>query len=224
MVDTISDTQETKLFRQAYYLSIFTILFNLAEGIVSLWFGTRGKTLALTGFGFDSLVEIISGIGVFHMIRRIRNNPGLDKRDKFEESALRITAIAFYILTAGLVISAGISFYTNSHPDTTLAGIIISGISIATMYGLYKVKLNIGEKLNCIPVIADAECSRTCYYLSIVLLGSSLAHELANVPYIDIVGCLGIAWFAYQEGKESFQKLRNHTFLIQEEKEEGKEN
>ena len=209
----ISDsTHYNKLIRTVILLSLVTIVYNLIEGFVSVYFGNNDKTLALLGFGIDSFVEVISGMGILHLALRLKKNSDITKRDQFEDSALRVTGIAFYLLTAGLVAGAALDYYHGSHPTTTVAGIIIAGISIATMYGLYKAKLNVGHKLKSEAVLADAECTKSCYSLSIVLLGASLAYELADVPYIDIVGGLGIAWFAYQSGKESFEKIRNRSF------------
>lgn len=222
MIETVNDIDNKKYLRYALYLSIFTILYNIVEGIFSVYFGSDDRTLALLGFGIDSFVEVLSGIGILHMVHRMQKNPDINMRDKFEDTALRITGIAFYLLTAGLIIGAVKVFYSGTHPRTTIAGIIISGISLATMYGLYKIKLIVGNKLQSAAILADAECTKTCYYLSGVLLGASLAYELAGVPYIDMVGALGIAWFAYQEGKESFEKIRNRSFScsVEENKEE----
>ncbi len=213
MAESVELISTDKLLKTALYLSLITIFYNLAEGVVSTWFGWEDQTLALLGFGVDSYVEVISGIGIMHMVLRMRKIKDINMRDRFEDTALRITGIAFYLLCAGLVAGAAITFYFGSHPKTTVAGVIISGISIATMYALYKAKVKIGTRLNSAAVLADAECTKTCYQLSFVLLGSSLAYELALVPYIDAVGGLGIAWFAYQEGKEAFEKIRTKSII-----------
>jgi divalent metal cation (Fe/Co/Zn/Cd) transporter len=216
----ISPAGINKWLTIALYLSLVTILYNLIEGLFSTWFGYGDRALALSGFGTDSFVEVISGIGILHMIIRMKKTPDIQMRDKFEDNALRVTGYSFYLLCAGLIIGSGMMFYKGIHPRTTLAGIIISGISIATMYALYKAKVKAGNILNSAPILADAECTKTCYYLSFVLLGASLSWELARVPYVDVAGSLGIAWFAYNEGKESFQKMKNRTFSNEETAEE----
>jgi divalent metal cation (Fe/Co/Zn/Cd) transporter len=76
------------------------------------------------------------------------------------------------------------------------------------MYFLMKYKLIIGKKLESDAIIADALCTRTCFYLSIILLVSSLLYEFFKIPYIDVAGSLGIAYFAFREGLEAFQKAR----------------
>ena len=192
-----------KLINTAIILSLITIFYNVIEGIIAIYFGMEDETLALFGFGADSFVEVISGIGILHMVLRMKKSP-IEKRDGFERQALRITGFAFYLLTIGLIVGSVLNIVQNTKPDTTLAGIIISSISIATMYFLMKAKLKVGKALNSDAIIADANCTKTCFYLSMILLASSLLYELTGIGYIDIAGSLGIAWFAFKEGKEAF--------------------
>ncbi len=200
-----------KLIRTAFILAIVTVVYNVAEGLVSVFFGIDDKTLALLGFGVDSFVEVLSGIGILHMIYRMKSAGIHDvaSRDKFERQALRITGTAFYILTAGLVIGSVSNILTGAKPETTIVGIIISAISILTMYILMTWKLKIGKKLDSDAIIADAHCTRTCFYLSFILLASSLLYEFFGISWIDVAGSLGIAWFAWSEGRESFEKARS---------------
>ncbi|MEO0333438.1 MAG: cation transporter, partial [Bacteroidota bacterium] len=76
------------------------------------------------------------------------------------------------------------------------------------MYFLVKYKLRAGRKLNSQPIIADANCTKTCLYLSVLLLISSGLYELFHIPYVDAIGALGISWFAFKEGKEAFDKAK----------------
>src|SRR6185369_11537745 len=99
-----------KLYSRANYLALFTIFYNLVEGGASVWMGSADETLALFGFGVDSFIEVISAIGVWHMLRRIKANEG-ETRDEFEQLALRITGTSFYILSAGLALTAAMNLY-----------------------------------------------------------------------------------------------------------------
>ncbi len=193
----------------ALLLSIITIVYNVGEGIVSIIFGFNDQTLALFGFGADSFVEVISGIGILHMILRIKNSSP-ENRDKFESTALKITGIAFYLLTAGLIIGSIINIIEKNHPSTTMAGVVISVISILTMYFLMKAKFKVGEELNSDAIIADAHCTKTCFNLSIVLLISSLLYEISSINYFDILGSIGIAYYSFMEGRESLEKAKDN--------------
>ncbi|MCY2687894.1 cation transporter [Salinimicrobium sp. TH3] len=199
-----------KRLHYALILSFITIGYNLIEGVVSTFFGASDDTLALFGFGLDSFVEVLSGVGIAHMIYRMKRNP-VKERDNFEITALRITGAALYLLTAGLVIGAVIAIFNKSEPQTTLAGIIIAVLSILTMYFLYREKIKVGEKLESQPIISDAKCTKTCFYLSFILLASSLLYELWQIPYVDALGSIGIAWYAWKEGKEAFENARSKS-------------
>ena len=201
-----------KLIKKAFLLSLITIFYNIAEGIISVYFGAGDETLALLGFGVDSFVEVISGIGIAHMIFRMKYAK-VQTRDEFEKTALKVTGTSFYLLTAGLIVGSVLNIINNVKPNTTIPGIIIALISIATMYWLMTSKLNVGRDLKSDAIIADANCTKTCFYLSFVLLAASGLYELFHIAYFDILGSLGIAYFAFKEGRESFEKVRSGKLL-----------
>src|SRR3989337_4062779 len=94
--------KKANLYKWANILALITIFYNVIEGIVSVFFGFKDETIALFGFGIDSFVEVISGVGIWHMIRRIRQN-GNENLDRFESHALKITGTAFHILAIALI-------------------------------------------------------------------------------------------------------------------------
>ena len=194
-----------KLYARAGYLALFTIFYNVTEGLVSVWFGIADETLSLFGFGVDSFIEVISAVGVWHMLRRIKTNGG-ETLDEFEQRALRITGLAFYILSAGLAVTAGLSLYQGGKPETTLWGVVISLISISFMWYLIRQKTKVGTALNSPAILADAACSRACVYMSVVLLLSSFGYELTGIGSLDAIGAILISWLTFKEGRESFEK------------------
>jgi divalent metal cation (Fe/Co/Zn/Cd) transporter len=196
-----------KLWQNAMLLAILTIVFNIAEGVVSIWFGVSDDMLTLFGFGLDSFIETISAIGVAVMITRIRNNPETDKT-RFEITALKITGWCFYILAIILAAGAIFNLVQGHKPESTIAGVIISLISIASMLGLIVAKKRLGTALSCTPLIADANCNLVCVYMSVVLLIASGAFALFHFGWIDTVGTAGIIFFSVREGRESMEKAR----------------
>ena len=130
--------------------------------------------------------------------------------DRFERQALRTTGFGFYILTIGLLIGSILNLIHDNKPETTVPGLIIAVLSIVTMYFLMHYKLVIGKKLNSDAIISDANCTKSCFYLSIVLLLSSGLYELLEIGYIDIIGSLFIAGFTFKEGKEAFDKVKKN--------------
>ena len=172
---TLTQSTANKYWNYALWLAMFTIFYNLAEVLVSIFFGLSDETLTLFGFGVDSFIEVMSGIGILAMVLRIRQNPETP-RSHFEKAALRVTGASFYLLAVGLGATAVYNLFTLHKPTTTLPGLIISLVSTV------------------------------CIYMSLVLLASSLIYQLTGFGFIDSIGALGLIYFSYSEGKESFEK------------------
>jgi len=204
-VTTLAQTSANKYWTYALWLALFTIFYNLAEGLISVYFGISDEALTLFGFGVDSFIEVMSGIGILAMVIRIRQHPDTP-RSQFEKTALRITGTSFYLLAAGLAATALYNIFTAHKPTTTLPGLIISVVSIAMMWLLVTGKRKVGRALNSQPILSDANCTMVCIYMSVVLLASSLIYELTGFGFIDSIGALGLIYFSYSEGKEAFEK------------------
>jgi len=202
---TLTQTSANRYWTYALWLALFTIFYNLAEGLISVFFGFSDEALTLFGFGVDSFIEVMSGIGILAMVIRIRQNPNTS-RTQFEKTALRITGTSFYLLVAGLTATAIYNIVVGHKPETTVPGLIISVISIAIMWALVSGKRKVGRALNSQPILSDANCTMVCIYMSVVLLISSLIYELTGLGFVDSIGALGLIWFSYSEGKEAFEK------------------
>ena len=202
---TLTQSTTNKYWTYALWLALFTIFYNLAEGLISIFFGISDEALTLFGFGVDSFIEVMSGIGILAMVLRIRQHPETP-RSQFERTALRVTGTSFYLLAAGLAVTAIFNIFIGHKPETTLPGLIISVISIAVMWALVMGKRKVGRALNSSPILSDANCTMVCIYMSIVLLASSLIYELTGFGFIDSIGALGLIYFSVNEGKEAFEK------------------
>ena len=229
--------KDPALYRWASALALITIFYNIAEGLISVFFGLEDESMALFGFGLDSFVEVISGVGIWHMIRRIRRNEGenpgpavplqrggvsryqssadaeqLEVLHRFEQRALRITGTGFYLLTAGLAITAAVDLYRGHKPETTFWGIVVALISILSMWLLIHYKVKVGRQLNSQAILADANCTRACLQLSAVLLAASVGYELTGFGGLDSMGALVIGILCFREGGEAFQKAAAGSF------------
>jgi divalent metal cation (Fe/Co/Zn/Cd) transporter len=202
---TLTQTDINRYWIYASWLAVFTILYNLLEGLVSVFFGFSDEALTLFGFGMDSFIEVMSGVGILAMVLRIRQNPNTP-RTQFERTALRVTGTSFYLLAVGLAVTAIYNLYTAHKPETTIPGLIISVISIAVMWVLVTGKRKVGRALESSPILADANCTMVCIYMSLVLLASSLIYQFTGFGFADSLGALGLIYFSYNEGKESFEK------------------
>jgi divalent metal cation (Fe/Co/Zn/Cd) transporter len=201
-----SSSMTERLLKQATLLALITIGYNVLEGLVSIWLGLADETITLFGFGADSFVEVISGIGIWHMLRRQGASSCQATRESFEQRALRITGTAFYLLTTGLIATAALNLWQGHAPKTTFWGIVVSLVSIVSMWLLIRAKVGVGTALQSDAILADAACTRTCLRLSVVLLVASLGYELTGIGLFDSLGSMLIAWLSWREGREAFGK------------------
>jgi divalent metal cation (Fe/Co/Zn/Cd) transporter len=213
---TLTQSTTNKYWTYALWLALFTVFYNLAEGLVSVFFGISDEALTLFGFGVDSFIEVMSGIGILAMVLRIRQNPETP-RSQFERTALRVTGTSFYLLAVGLGATAIYNLFSAHKPTTTLPGLIISFVSIAVMWALVAGKRKVGKTLDSAPILADANCTMVCIYMSIVLLAASLIYQLTGFGFVDSIGALGLIYFSYSEGKESFEKAAGMDDCCEEE-------
>jgi divalent metal cation (Fe/Co/Zn/Cd) transporter len=111
-----------------------------------------------------------------------------------------------------LVTTSVYHIWTGHKPLTTVFGVVISVISIFVMWILVVWKRKVGRQLNSAPILADANCTLVCVYMSVILLLSSGMYALFRIPFIDSIGSLGLSYFAFTEGKECFEKARSDTY------------
>ncbi|SRR5258708_18207049 len=208
MATLVQEPEQNRFYKHALWLAIFTILYNLLEGVVSIYFGAHDEALTLFGFGLDSFIEVVSGIGILAMVLRIRQHPDTP-RGGFERTALRVTGWSFYLFAGGMFLTAIYNLYIGHKPTTTLSGIVIALISIAVMWILVASKRKVGRMLDSAPILADANCSLVCIYMSLVLLAASLIYQLTGFGIADSLGAIGLIYFSFTEGRESFEKAND---------------
>ena len=200
-----------RLYQWASVLALVTIFYNAAEGVISVIFGLEDRSMSLFGFGLDSFVEVASGVGIWHMVKRIRRS-NREKPDRIEQRALRITSTAFFVLFAGLILTAMIELFRGHKPESTFWGIVISLVSILSMWLLIRAKVSVGTKLNSAAILADAACTRACLQLSVVLLIASAGYQLTHIGGLDSIGTMVIGGLCFREGREAFEKAKAGSF------------
>jgi hypothetical protein len=183
-------------------LAIFTILYNLVEGLVSMGFGWSDDSLALFGFGADSFIEVFSALLV---LWRLRVEDGVD--DCSDELIARERKVTkgigwlLLLLAAGTLGGSLLQLKAKGHPSTTLPGLIVSLASLGFMVFLWRAKLAAAKALDSRALEGDAACSLACIQLSTILLLGSLIFLVApSLWWVDSAAALLLALFIGKEG------------------------
>ena len=196
----------------AIRLSVFTIAYNLLEGVVSVYFGVSDDSMALAGFGADSFIEVFSALFV---LWRLRSEEGVGaglSTDRERVGTLGIGAL-FLLLALGTAASSIWQLNAGRRPDTTLPGLAISSLSLSFMFFLWRSKRKAALALDSATVAKDADCSLACIKLSGVLFaGSIVSLALPGLWWADATAALFLAMLIGQEGVGTIRAARSPDF------------
>lgn len=195
--------------RRAWALAWFTVLWNLLEGGVSIAFGVADDSVALWGFGADSLIEVASAIVVMARLRQ-----GFKARAT-EAERMATLAIGGLFVALALVVKLGaiLQLAAGKHPPTTVPGLVIAALSLAFMGFLWQAKHRTAAALDSAALKSDAACSRACIQLSLVLLGGSLLFLLSpRLWWVDGAAAILLALLIGREGLGMIRAARDPHF------------
>jgi len=198
---------EQKYLNRALFWALFAMLFNLLIGSIAAYWGFKDKALTLLGFGLDNLAEFFSAIGLTHFLWR-KKQSGSENADKFEQLSLKVTGVAFYILSAGLLLFGIWRINMDSKPALSLHGTVISLVSIVTILIIINRKKKLAVKLNSRALHYDAKCQKVCLLFSDVLLADSLIYYFTGFVFIEYIGTAAILLLSFKEGSKCLKRAK----------------
>jgi divalent metal cation (Fe/Co/Zn/Cd) transporter len=199
-MDLSFQTQRQSSLKKGLSLEYFTVGYNLLEAVVAVLLGVGAGSIALVGFGLDSLVESSSG-GI--LIWRLRaETTGGRTAEEVEQRAVKLVALAFFALTLYVGIRSLVALLTQSEPEESVPGIILSVVSLIVMPLLAVGKKRVSKQLDSRALEADATQTLVCVWLSVFLLVGLGANALFGWWWADPLAGVGIAVYAAKEGWE----------------------
>ena len=199
------DTHQAKLFKNGLWLEYFTVVYNTVEAALSILFGALAGSIALVGFGLDSVVESLSG---FVLIWRLRQHGRITQKEeeRIEKKAMKFVAVSFFILGMYILIQSVKKLLFKEMPDPSLPGIFIALASLIVMPALSIAKRRVGEQIRSGALIADSKETLACSFLSVALLFGLGFNYLFGWWFADAVTGLFIVLFLFREGAKSWEE------------------
>jgi divalent metal cation (Fe/Co/Zn/Cd) transporter len=173
---------------------------HLIEFVVALGAGFAASSVALIGFGADSLIEVFSGSVIVWLFTAGRRVPGNGER-----RAQRLIAVSYFVLTAYIVAECLRDLLGVHHPQPSWVGIALATLTALTMPMLTRAKRAIGRKLGSTATVAEAQQNQICAYLSIALLAGLAGNALFGWWWADPAAALVIAAVAVHEGRKAWR-------------------
>lgn len=206
-------------YRKGLILEYLTVGYNILEAVFSILFGALAGSIALVGFGLDSIVESLSGgvlIWRLHQHKKVSE----EQEERIEFIAVRLVAVTFivlglYVLLESLIslgffdligLSDSISYLQQEEPGVSIPGIIIAIASLIVMPVLAYQKKKTGKEIGSKALVADARETLVCAWLSVALLIGLVLNALFGWWWADPIAGLIIVGFLFKEGIEQWRE------------------
>lgn len=196
----LSSAERMRVVRRAKLLAWGGNAWHVVEFAIAVGAGIAAGSIALVGFGADSLIEASSGLVVVWLFtgRRLGS-------ERAERRAQQLIAVSYALLVAYILVEATRTLVGGHHPSASWAGIGLAAFTAPTMPLLARAKRRVGHRLNSAATVSEAAQNQICAYLSIALLVGLLANALLGWWWADPVAALAIAGVAGREGWASWK-------------------
>jgi len=193
------------LVRRGRRLEYFTIAYNSLEGLIALVAGLMAGSIALVGFGFDSLIEVSSGAA---LVWRLHLDADESRRERVETITLRIVGACFLVLAVYVSYDSIKTLLWREQPRESVPGIILAIASLIVMPLLVRAKRKVARGINSAALMADSKQTELCTYLSAILLAGLILNALLGWWWADPIAALIMVPIIVKEGIEG---LRGET-------------
>ena len=188
---------------RAIVLERVTIGYNVVEGLIAVTVGIIAGSIALTGFGFDSWIEVTAAAVV---LRRLRAEVAGGEPDEAKERrALRVVAVTFFVLAVYVTVEGIRDLVVGDEPSISVVGIVLTALSAVIMPALARLKRTVGQAMNSRLLLADAAETKLCAWLSVSTLAGLAGFAAFGLSWIDPLAGFVIASFAVREGREAWE-------------------
>lgn len=195
---TLAAGERARLGRRAQLLAGASVAYNAAEAIVAVTAGAVAGSVALVGFGLDSVVEMGSGLVILWQFRH-------RVPESRERQALRVIGVSFLALAAYVTVESLRALLGGAEADASPVGIALAAASLVVMPFLFRAQRRTGRALASGSVVADSTQTLLCTYLSAVLLVGLVANAAFGWSWLDPLAGLVIAAVAAKEGVDAWR-------------------
>ena len=197
------------LLRRGLSLERLTIGWNVLEAIVAVAAGYLAGSVALVGFGLDSVIESISGIALYRRLSlELNAEGGAHRVEQGERRALYLVGLSFFLIAAYVLYEAATSLWRREAPEQTTVGILLAALSLAVMPLLGWAKLRTARALDSRALEADSKETFVCAYLSFALLAGLGLNAALGWWWADPVAALAMLPLILHEGREALEAGR----------------
>jgi cation diffusion facilitator family transporter len=203
MTETTLSAGRTVIVRRGQRLTWLTLGYNCLEAVVALAAGFAAGSIALEGFGVDSVIEVSASVAA---LWRLHHDLDPARRERAERLAHRLVGLSFLALAGYVAWQALEALFTLAEPAESPVGIGLAALSLVVMPLLARAKRRVGNQLRSDAIVAESKQTSLCAWLSAILLGGLLLNALLGWWWADPVAALAMVPIIVREGVDG---LRN---------------
>jgi divalent metal cation (Fe/Co/Zn/Cd) transporter len=191
--------------RRAVRLELLTVIWMALEAIVAVGAGVAARSVLLTAFGIDSVIELLSGATLLWRLRREALGKDPANVETLEERATAISAVLLLLLCVYVVLSSIGGLVLRIEPESTWPGLIVAAVAVVAMPWLAQQKRNVNVTLQSPALRADIVESATCAYLAGVTLAGVAIHAATGWWAVEYLAAIALLGWLIPETREAFE-------------------
>jgi len=209
MTDDLAQIHD--LVREARLAQSLTVAWMCVELVVALVAGVAAHSIALTAFGIDSAVELVTATIVLRLLVSHSERATEEELDRRERRASRLVGWALYALIVYILASSFVDLIGRTRPESSTVGLALAVAALAVMPLLWRWRLTLARRLGSPALRADCACSVVCIYMSATLLVGLLLNSLLGWWWADALAALAMIWWIKSEASEALEAARTGT-------------
>jgi divalent metal cation (Fe/Co/Zn/Cd) transporter len=195
--------------RVGLWLEVFTVAWMAGEAVLAISAGVAARSLLLTAFGFDSVIELLSGVTLLWWLSAEARGSGTERIEGMERRATQISAVLLVLLCGYLVFVGVGGLVLRLHPEGSVLGVAVSAAAVVVMPLLAWRKRRVNATLNSAALRADIAETLTCAYMAAATLAGTALNLLAGWWWAEYVAALALLVFVVMETREALEESRS---------------
>jgi divalent metal cation (Fe/Co/Zn/Cd) transporter len=194
--------------QRAVRLEVVTIAWMVAEAVLAIGAGIAARSVLLTAFGFDSVIELLSGIVVWRRLSFEATGRSQDGIERMEHTTVRISSVLLILLCAYVVVTSVGGLLVGLKPEGSVLGIAVAAAALVVMPMLALAKKRANHHIGSASLRADIAETITCAYMAAVTLGGIALSSLLGVWWLQYVAALALLIWLVPETREALEAAR----------------
>ena len=205
------DVTRAAAVRRGVRLEVVTVGWMVAEAVIAIGAGIAAKSVLLTAFGFDAVVELLSGIVLLQLLATEAGGADIGRVERLERTTTRISAGLLVLLCAYVVLTSIAGLVTGLRPDASAVGLGVAAVALIAMPLLARAKRGVNHVINSTSLRADIAETVTCAYLAAITLAGLGLSTLFGWWWAQYIAALALLIWLVPETREAVEAARNPT-------------